>query len=93
MFNNVKKLFITHCVTRKQKVVENQEDFKEKIQIMADKKLHKSYAKKITSLKTIDSIGFLDKVITEWEQEHSCKVLFNKKTRDTQLIHKIIYTF
>ena len=35
---------------------------------MADKKLHKSYTKKITSLKTIDSIGFLDKVITEWEQ-------------------------
>ena len=36
---------------------------------MADKKLHKSYTKKITSLKTIDSIGFLDKVITEWEKD------------------------
>ena len=68
MFNNVKKLFITHCVTRKQKVVENHEDFKEKIQIMAYKKLHKSYTKKITSLETIDFTGFLDNVITEWEQ-------------------------
>ena len=38
---------------------------------MADKKLHKSYTKKITSLKTIDSIGFLDKVITEWEYSYS----------------------
>jgi hypothetical protein len=34
---------------------------------MADKKLHKSYTKKITSLETIDFTGFLDNVITEWE--------------------------
>ena len=34
---------------------------------MADKKLHKSYTKKITSLETIDFTEFLDLVITEWE--------------------------
>ena len=37
---------------------------------MAYKKLHKSYTKKITSLKTIDSIGILDKEITEWERKY-----------------------
>jgi hypothetical protein len=60
MFNNVKKLFITHCVTRKYKVVENHEDFKEKILIMVDKKLHKSYTKNIKSLQVIVYKGLLD---------------------------------
>ena len=34
---------------------------------MADKKLHKSYTKKITSLETIDFIEVLDNVTMEWE--------------------------
>ena len=42
-------------------------DIKEKVLIMLDKKLHKSYTKRTTCLETIVFIGVLRKVITEWE--------------------------
>ena len=38
---------------------------------MADKKLHKSYTKKITSLKTIDSIGFLRMVLLSGNKKNA----------------------
>jgi len=52
---------------------------------MADKKLHKSYTKKITSLKTIDSIGFLDKVIRRLA---NCNFKLSQVTIDEQGVHE-----